>query len=493
MSAKAGVKPRIAVVDDERVILESWKEVLGDGYDVVLFSDPIAARRYFESEDIDVALLDVRMPGMDGLQLLESLQAAQPHAEAIMVTGHGTIATAVQAIRQGAYDFMCKPIDDLDAAVRRIDSAVERKRLREVNASLRSQLDAFAPDATLIGQSRGIVQVHTLIDQIADSSGPVLIQGESGTGKELVARALHMRSDRRNKPFLAINCAAMSESLIDSELFGHERGAFTGAAAAHKGLFEAAHDGVLFLDEIGDVPLQTQVRLLRALQENEIRPVGATISRTVNVRVVCATNVDLARAMREGKFRDDLYYRISTFRITLPPLRERRDDVPLIAQHLLDKQSRRSNRGLQAFGDHALAALVAYSWPGNVRELANAVEHAATLCTGDLIEAEHLPSYVTSSAPARGQHRVFTPSSHELHRMLTHDGAIGSVSSTPYSEARAQLIDDFERRYLDDLLIACEGNMSEASRRSGIDRSNLRRMLRRHDIRVHLMTRIEKV
>jgi two-component system response regulator HydG len=409
---------------------------------------------------------------MDGMQLLELLQAAQPRAEAIMVTGHGTIASAVQAIRQGAYDFMCKPIDDLDAAVRRIDSAVERKRLREVNASLRSQLDAFTPDTDLIGQSRSILQVRALIDQIADSIAPVLIQGESGTGKELVARALHLRSNHRDKPFLAVNCAAMTEQLIDSELFGHERGAFTGAVAAHKGLFEAADGGVLFLDEIGDVPLQTQVRLLRALQGGEVRPVGATQSRTVDVRVLCATNVDLERAMREGKFREDLYYRISTFRVALPPLRERRDDVPLIAQYLLDKQARRNNGKVQGFGDQALAAMVAYDWPGNVRELGNTVEHAATLCTGTLIEAEHLPSYVTSGSPARGQRRA-----------LAQPGAVGSASSTPYSEARTQLLDDFERRYLEDLLVACEGNLSEASRRSGIDRSNLRRMLRRHNIK----------
>ncbi|MBC7792708.1 MAG: sigma-54-dependent Fis family transcriptional regulator [Clostridia bacterium] len=475
MSARsASNKPRVAVVDDERVILESWQECLGNDYDVVMFSDPIAAQRHFESNDVDVAIVDVRMPGMDGMQLLEHLQKVQPRAEAIMCTGHGTIQTAVQAIRQGAYDFLCKPIDDLDAAVRRVAAAVERKRLREVNASLRTQVDAFTPDTQLIGGSRGILGVRSLIDQIAESHAPVLIAGESGTGKELVARALHTRSNRRDKPFLAINCAAMSEQLIDSELFGHERGAFTGAMAAHKGLFEAADGGVLFLDEIGDVPLQTQVRLLRALQEGEVRPVGATKSRIVDVRVLCATNVDLEKAMRDGRFREDLYYRVSTFRVNLPPLRDRRDDVPLIAQYLLDRQSaRRSNRKVHGFTDAAIVAMVNYDWPGNVRELNNAVEHAATLSTSEVIDAEHLPSFVTS-----GTARV--------HRRVQASGGspgIGSISSTSYSDARTQLIDDFERRYLEDLLISCEGNLSEASRRSGIDRSNLRRMLRRHNIK----------
>lgn len=459
-------KPLVVVVDDESVILESWAEALGDTYRVELFSDPLAAQRFFDSHDIDVALLDVRMPGLDGLTLLTHLRQVQPRSEAIVVTGHGTIQTAVKAIQMGAYDFLCKPIEDLDAAVRRIGSAIDRKRLREVNANLRSQLDAYSPATELIGDSRALKQVRDLIDQIAASTAPVLVVGESGTGKELAARALHSRGNLRDKPFVAVNCAAMSETLIDSELFGHERGAFTGAVASHKGLFEAADGGVLFLDEIGDVPPQTQVRLLRALQEGEIRPVGSTRSRKVDVRVIVATNVDLEKAMRDGTFREDLYYRISTFKITLPPLRDRREDIPLIAQHLLDKFCRRAGRPVEGFADKALASMVGYDWPGNVRELNNAIEHAATLCSDEEIQPEHLPGFVS------------TP---QGRRSSAHD--IGSISSTPYSAARTHLLEEFEQRYLSDLLTVTNGNLSEASRRSGIDRSNLRRMLKRHSIK----------
>jgi two-component system response regulator HydG len=312
-------------------------------------------------------------------------------------------------------------------------------------------------------------RIREIVGQIADSIAPVLISGESGTGKELVARALHAQSNRREKPFVAVNCAAISESLIDSELFGHEKGSFTGATGARKGLFEAAHGGVLFLDEIGDVPLQTQVRLLRAIQEGEVRPVGASSSRTVDVRVLVATNVDLTRAMREGRFREDLFYRVSTFRVEIPPLRQRREDVPLIAHHLLAKYRKRTGCKADSFTDEALALLVAYDWPGNVRELNNAIEHAATLSNEAAIESSHLPPFVTAGASA--------PSSRSLAL------SIASISETPYTQARTALLDDFERRYLQDLLATTDGNLSEASRRSGIDRSNLRRMLKRHHIK----------
>jgi two-component system, NtrC family, response regulator HydG len=459
---------RVVVVDDEPLILEAWKEMLSPHFDVKLFSDPLAAARSFAVEDIDVALLDIRMPGMDGLALLESLKKEQPAAEVIIVTGHGTIQTAVQAIQMGAYDFLCKPIDDLDGAVRRIQSALERKRLRLLNQSLKASLDAFLPDNELIGESRSIRKVRELITQVADSPAPVTICGESGTGKELAARALHMSSSRRDKPFLAVNCAAIPETLIDSELFGHERGAFTGALATHKGLFEAADGGTLFLDEIGDVPLQTQVRLLRALQEGEVRAVGAVKSRSVDVRVIAATNVNLERAMREGRFREDFYYRISTFRIDLPSLRDRRDDIPAIAAHLLGKLAGRSSRPPPAFADEALAALVRYEWPGNVRELNNALEHAATLATGPTIELSHLPAFVTAHGMSRARNTL--------------SDSVGTVSTMAFASARDQVLEDFEKRYIADLMTVTDGNLSEAARRSGIDRSNLRRLLRKHGV-----------
>ncbi|MBI5509716.1 MAG: sigma-54-dependent Fis family transcriptional regulator [Deltaproteobacteria bacterium] len=461
-------RARVVVVDDEPLLLEAWKEVLAAKFDLRLFADPLAAARSFATEDVDVALLDMRMPGMDGLALLERLRQEQPNAEAIIVTGHGTIQTAVQAVQMGAYDFLCKPIDDLDGAVRRIEGALERKRLRRVNEGLRASLDAYLPGSDLIGDSRGIRKVRELIAQIADSPPPVMICGESGTGKELAARALHQKSGRHDKPFLTVNCAALPPTLIDSELFGHERGAFTGAVAAHRGLFEAADGGTLFLDEIGDMPASTQVHLLRALQDGEIRAVGATRSRSVDVRVIAATNINLERAIRDGKFREDFYYRISTFRIDLPALRDRREDIPPIAAHLLAKYAARAGRTAPGFADTALQALVQYDWPGNVRELNNAIEHAATLCGASTIELCHLPSFVVAQTSGRAKNTL--------------SQVFGTASAQAFATARDQVLEEFEQRYLSDLLAVTGGNLSEAARRSGIDRSNLRRLLRKYNI-----------
>jgi two-component system response regulator HydG len=314
-----------------------------------------------------------------------------------------------------------------------------------------------------------MTRLRTLIERVASSPGPVLIVGESGTGKELVARALHAQGARRHKPFVPVNCAAISETLIDSELFGHERGAFTGASTSHKGLFEAAHGGVLFLDEIGDVPLGTQVRLLRALQEGEVRAVGSTKSRIVDVRVVAATNVDLQRAMDEGRFRQDLFYRLSTFRVELPPLRARGEDVILLAEHLLTRSLKRTGgEGGKRFSPDTVGALSGYGWPGNVRELRNVIEYAVTLCDGDVIEPPHLPPYLLS-APRREQASAGAGAGGDALQLL---------DDLAFRTARER----FERRYLTQLLEVSGGNLSEAARRSGVDRSNLRRMLRRLDM-----------
>jgi DNA-binding NtrC family response regulator len=296
-----------------------------------------------------------------------------------------------------------------------------------------------------------------MIERLADSPAHVLVVGESGTGKELVARGLHRLGNRGRRPFVSVNCAAIAESLIDNELFGHERGAFTGALTAHKGLFEAAHGGVLFLDEIGDVPGPTQVRLLRALQDGEVRPVGSTTSRTVDVRVVAATNVDLARAMEDGRFRRDLYFRLGTFVLQLPPLRERGDDVLLLARRFLQRAAQRMRADEKTMSDGVTAALRAHSWPGNVRELGNVIEYAVTLCDGDVIEEHHLPPTLGAGAvPLTG----------------------GLLDDLVFKTAKER----FERRYLTELMRVSNGNLSDAARRSGIDRSNLRRLLRRHAI-----------
>jgi DNA-binding NtrC family response regulator len=453
----------VAVVDDDRRLLETWQDILAPAFDVHAYDDPTAAMRAFEREPIDVALLDVQLPGANGLDLLAHLRRVQPRAEAIMITGNATVEMAVEALHAGAFDFLCKPIENPEQIIRRVTSAAERARAQAQGAAPASDSGGGDARPGIVGVSAAIERVRALIEHFANSSSATLITGESGTGKELVARSLHSSGARKDRPFIAVNCGAIAEALIDSELFGHERGAFTGAHARHTGLFDAADGGVLFLDEIGDMPTQTQVRLLRVLQEGEVRPVGSTQNHTVDVRMIAATNVDLKRAMREGKFREDLYYRLSPLRIDLPALRDRLEDIPFIARRLLERHARRNGREGVAFSDSAMAALTAYPWPGNVRELANAIEFALTLSKGGLIEPQHLPSYVPGRTDG-------VPKSADGVRRMNLD--------IPYSEARAEVLRDFDRAYLEELMETTGGNLSAAARRSGIDRSNLRRLLR---------------
>jgi two-component system, NtrC family, response regulator HydG len=465
MSSGKGL-PLVAAVDDDVALLELWKRVLARDYELQTFADPLVALNTFKTKHFDAVLLDLHMPGMDGLTLLGHLKQLHPTTEAIVVTAGGTVQNAVEALKMGAFDFLTKPLDDISIATNRLRSACERKHLREVNTSLADKVRALGPDTLLIGESGAMRKVRELVAKIASSDATVLINGESGTGKELVARALQAASPRKEQPFITLNCAAISETLIDSELFGHERGAFTGAVTAHRGLFEAADGGTLFLDELGELPGETQAKLLRALQEGEIRAVGSTKAKKVNVRVIAATNVDLEKAIKAGEFREDLYYRINTFRIVVPPLRDRLDDVPVLAQHLLSRFCKRTERKLAGFTDECLHTMMSYTWPGNVRQLGNAVEYAATLATGERVEAGELPNFVIAkraAAPVVG---------------ATETGASGVA----YSEARARTIDEFDIRYLTDLMTAAKGNISEASRRSGIDRANLRRMLTRLDL-----------
>jgi DNA-binding NtrC family response regulator len=467
MPADRSRLPRVAVVDDDAVLLETWREMLSRSFDVRSYGDPHEAMRAFEGEALDVALLDVQLPGKSGLDLLSHLRRVQPGAEAIMITGNATVEMAVAALHAGAFDFLQKPIENPEWLVRRVTSAADRARSRTEGGGkgAGSSRGAALGHPRIVGVSSAIERVRALIEHFASSSSATLITGESGTGKELVARALHAGGPRRDRPFIAVNCGAIADSLIESELFGHERGAFTGAHSRHAGLFDAADGGVLFLDEIGDMPPQAQVRLLRALQEGEVRPVGSTQSHTVDVRVIAATNVDFKRAMRDGKFREDLYYRLSPLRIDLPALRDRLEDIPVLAQRLLERHALRAGREGTSFTDAALAALQAYPWPGNVRELSNAIEFALTLAAGGVIDAEHLPSYVPASRRAAGPAPVAA-------------GRPAVDTEVPYSQARAELLQTFDKAYLEELMRVTDGNLSAAARRSGIDRSNLRRMLR---------------
>ncbi len=382
--------PRVAIVDDERRMLEILEMVLRrEGYDVVTFGDAAAFLAAHEEAPCDLLITDLRMSGMDGLELLRRAKAATPQLPVVLMTAYATVQTAVGALKQGAFDYVQKPFDNVEmrAVVRR---ALELTRLDRENRYLRAQLGSrYAPE-NLIAVSPAMQQILSLVRRVARSDSTVLVMGESGTGKELVARALHFLSDRVGGPFEAVNVSALAAGVVESELFGHERGAFTGAIASHSGLFERASGGTLFLDEIGELSGPVQAKLLRVLQEREIVRVGGAGPRRVDVRVLCATHRDLQAEVAAGRFREDLYFRLAVIPIRLPPLRARPDDILPLAHHFLRRAAARLGRRLHGFSPEAEAAIVAHGWPGNVRELENAVERGVVLAEGELVTREAL-------------------------------------------------------------------------------------------------------
>jgi two-component system response regulator HydG len=386
-----------------------------EGYTVVLAPDGQAAIERLRDGGVDLVLSDLKMPGLNGLELLREVKAVSPDLDVVMLTAFGTVEEAVQAMKDGAVDFLTKPFQRAQL-VRVIRKALERRALIQENKALQQRLDDLLREGDYIGVSPAFRRMMRLVDQVANSSATVLIHGESGTGKEGAARAIHQRSPRRAGPFVAVNCAALPETLLESELFGHEKGAFTGAAGRKEGRFELADGGTLFLDEVADLSPVTQPKILRVLQEGEFERVGGTRTIRVDVRIVAASNQDLGALVREKRFREDLYYRLNVITITAPPLRERREDVAVLAQHFLRLYAAKNNRRLDGFSDDALACLEAYNWPGNVRELENVVERAVVLARGAAVEATDLPDNIAErsvmldrggagrggAAPARG-------------------------------------------------------------------------------------------
>jgi two-component system response regulator HydG len=461
---------RVVVVDDDPEFLESVTRILTrDGLDVVAASEPLEGLVAARDPDVDVVLSDIQMPNLSGLDLFRRLRAERPGAQVVLMTAHASVEAAVAAVKEGAYDYLTKPFDDIDRVALTVRRAAAHRRLWERASSLETMLEGRERFEGLIGQSRGMTDVFRLVEAVADSSATVLVLGESGTGKELVARALHRRSSRRDRPFVAVNCSALAETLLESELFGHVRGAFTGAVAARRGLFEAADGGTLFLDEIGDIPAPTQVRLLRVLQEGEIRPVGAQESKRVDVRVIAATHVDLAEAMAAGRFREDLYYRLDVVAIRLPSLRERPDDIPILASHFLRKLAARMGKRLDGISAEAMKLLARHDWPGNVRELENAIERAVVLARGPELAPGDLPPGLGTSP--RGVEVDPTTLSH-----------------LPLAEAKRLAVGAFERRYLADLLRRELGNVTRAAKAAGVDRSNFRKLLREYGVAAHRET-----
>ncbi|HVO21257.1 MAG TPA: sigma-54 dependent transcriptional regulator [Anaeromyxobacter sp.] len=390
---------RILIVDDEVDSRDALAELTQRwGYGVQTASDGAEALRRAIEWHPDVILTDLVMPNMDGLWLLRALRGELPDCPVVLLTGRGTIQAAVQAIREGAFDFIEKPLEVPRLRIV-LERALEKKEtMREVQL-LRRRLAALAPGTDVIGSGPAMQKVFELVQKVAPSNASVVISGESGTGKEVVARAIHNLSPRKEKPLLALNCSAFPATLIESELFGYERGAFTGADQRRLGNFELANDGTLFLDEIAELPLELQGKFLRVLEERTIRRLGGRSDVEVDVRVICATNRDLKEEIKAGRFREDLYFRLHVFSISLPPLKERREDIPLLVHHFIEKYNGETGKRVQGVAPGAMAVLQGYAWPGNIRELRNTVERAMILVDGDVIEEEHLPPDMQPSRP----------------------------------------------------------------------------------------------
>jgi DNA-binding NtrC family response regulator len=442
--------------DDEKSLQEFMRSELPRlGHEVTVCPDGRTAVKVLEKSTFDAAILDLRMPGMTGIEVLEHLKQVAPDTEAIVMTGHASMETAIEAVRLGAFDYITKPckLAEIEVILRKV---ADKRNLKHKNLALESRVQAAEGPSILVGDSPAMQGVHRLIGTVAPTESTVLILGETGTGKELAARTLFQQSKRAQMPFVPVNCGALSENLVESELFGHRKGAFTGADRDHKGLFEVANGGTLFLDEVGELNKNIQVKLLRFLESGEIRRVGETEPFRTDVRILCATNRDLRAMIRDDEFREDLYFRINTFEIRLPPLRERRSDIPDLARHLLSRAARRPLEQVEnLLTPEAIDTLLEHEWPGNVRELANVMEHAYIIAGGQRITAEHLP------------HHIRTGSSGPPTLSLTsgHDASLASPSPLP---AGARTLREVEMEHLLRVLEKHSGSKAAAAAELGI-------------------------
>ena len=458
---------RILVVDDEEVVVRSAVRVLTDpSYTIDTAADGAEAIVKIEQNGYDIVLLDIMMPKTNGIEVLRRVKEAHPDVEVIMLTGLAQIDTAVQCMKLGAFDYIAKPFDP-DELKLTIGRAVERRALLQENLNLRTAANARYRLDNMIGSSARMQQVYRLVAQCAATNTTVLITGESGTGKELIARAIHHNSLRKDKPFVAVDCNALAETLLESELFGHVKGAFTGAVANKKGMFEAAAGGTLFLDEIGNIGMATQAKLLRVLQEREFRAVGDTRVQTASFRLLAATNKDLKAMIAEGTFRDDLYYRINVFPIESPPLRERREDIPALAMHFVRTCSEELAKKVDEISDGAMNVLVTYDWPGNVRELENVIQRAAILASDNTIRKAHL---VTIIDPERTPDRDVPTTSEELKRVK--------------KEAREKSVEQIEKLFVLEALKRNAWNVTHSAEQTGMLRENFQALMKKHSIRV---------
>jgi DNA-binding NtrC family response regulator len=458
---------RILVVDDEEIVIRSALRILeGSGHTLVAARDAAQALREAARASFDLAILDIMMPGMNGVELLRRLKEAYPETEVMMFTGLAQIDSAVTCMKAGAFDYIAKPFepDVLEQAVAR---ALEHHARRRERASLEQAADVRYRLERMIGQSPAMQQVYRLIAQCAATPTTVLVTGESGTGKELVARAVHHNSRQSGGPFVAVDCSALSEHLLESELFGHVRGAFSGAVAAKKGMLQIADGGTLFLDEIGNIPLSIQAKLLRVIQEREFRAVGDTHVHAANFRLVAATNRDLSAMAAAGTFRDDLYYRLAVFPIAVPPLRERREDIPALAHHFLCRFARSLGKEVDTISESAMSALVGLDWPGNVRQLENAMQRAVILANDRVLRVAHLDGVVEAHA---GEDADVPRTGEELKRLK--------------KQLREKSVEDLERQFVLEALKRNDWNVTRSAHDTSMQRANFQALMRKHNVRV---------
>ena len=447
---------RILVVDDEEQMRDLLVKVLErKGYQVSVCGNGADALAFLEREPVDLVVTDVRMPGLSGMEALRAIKELNPEIVVIIMTAFGSIDQAVQAVKEGAYDYINKPFK-IDEMLLTIEKALEERRLRHEVSALRQELRTRYHFENLIGKSRAMQEIFGLIEQVAGSRSTVMVYGKSGTGKELVAKAIHYNSPRTSRAFVAVNCAAIPAELLESELFGHEKGSFTGAIATKVGKFELATGGSLFLDEVGSMRLDLQAKILRALQEREVERVGGTRTIKIDVRVIAATNRDLKKAVEEEAFREDLYYRLNVVPITLPDLKDRQEDIPLLANHFVQKFAQESNPAIREISKEAMAVLMSHAWPGNVRELENVIERAVTLGHGPAVLPADLPPNLAGGA-------------NPLERAL----------------AREATLEDLERDYIAMILQRTKGHQIRAATILGIDRRTLYRKIRRYGLKLN--------
>jgi DNA-binding NtrC family response regulator len=448
------MKTSILIAEDEDLMRAILTRLLEEaGYRVVAVSNAEEALERFASEDIAVTLTDIRMTGMDGLALLDHIKSIDSEALVVVMTAYSSVDSAVAALRKGAYDYITKPFVNEDL-LQSVKNALRQRELFRENRSLRRELDRRYSFSEIIGTSPALQAVFRLVEKVAATSTSILIQGESGTGKELIARAIHHNSPRAERPFVAVNCGAIPETLLESELFGHTKGAFTGAVTNKLGLFRSAEGGTVFLDEVGEISAAMQVRLLRALQEHEVVPLGSSSAISFDARIICATNRDLEKEVSEGRFREDLFYRLNVIEIYLPPLRERREDIPLLARSFITRTAHEQQRDEKPIEPAAMSALINYPWPGNIRELQNAIERAFTL-SNDEIDLDSLPPRVRDAASPMP--------------MRDPDGL-------------RPTLEEIERRHIFETMASVNQDKARAANILGIDLSTLYRKLKRYDV-----------